>query len=40
MMLEYPESDQTLTGLQEQINELRRMMLDYTARLEALENRS
>lgn len=40
MMLEHPESDQTLTGLQEQINELRKMMLDYTARLEALEKRS
>ena len=40
LMLEHPESDQTLSGLQEQINELRKMMLDYTARLEALENRS
>lgn len=40
MMLEHPESDQTLTGLQEQINELRRMILDYTARIEVLESRS
>lgn len=40
MMLEHPQSDQTLSGLQAQIEELRKVLLDHTARLDRLEKDS